>query len=200
MIFGTIGAGTIAQALAHHLVSAGQRVVLSNSRGPSTLSELVASLGPLASAGTVREAAAADMVFLTVRWPDIPKALANLPPWEGRILVDTTNQFSRLEPLEVADLGAMTGSEWVAAHAPGARVVKAFNTLFAQYIAPDPRHPAGRQVLFYAGDDAAAKQTFHRVVDRLGFAPVDIGPLREGGRLMQVGGGPLSALHALKQD
>ena len=199
MIFGTIGAGTIAQAVASHLVGAGQRVVLSNSRGPATLGEVVAGLGPLASAGTVAQAAAADMVFLTVMWPDIPAALAGLPPWDGRILVDATNQIARLDPLEAVDLGE-TGSEYVAAHAPGARMIKAFNTLFARYIAPDPRHPAGRQVLFYAGDDAEAKATFHEVTDSLGFAQVDIGGLRDGGRLMQVGGGPLSALHALKQD
>jgi predicted dinucleotide-binding enzyme len=65
---------------------------------------------------------------------------------------------------------------------------------------PNPRHPAGRQILFYAGDDAEAKASFHELVDGFGFAPVDIGSLREGGRLMQVDGGPLSALHALRQD
>lgn len=200
MNFGTIGAGTIAQALAHHLVTAGHRVMLSNSRGPSTLEGVVANLGPLASAGTVAQAAEADMVFLTVMWPDIPTALADLPPWNGRILVDATNQFARLDPVEVADLGDQTGSEWVAARAPGSRVIKAFNTLHAAYIAPDPRHPAGRQILFYAGDDAAAKATFRELVESLGFAPVDVGALRDGGRLMQVGGGPLSALHALRQD
>ena len=200
MNFGTIGAGTIAQALARHLVSAGHRVMLSNSRGPSTLDEVVSHLGPLASAGTVSQAAQADMVFLTVMWPDIPAALADLPPWDGRILVDCTNQFARLDPVEVADLGDQTGSEWVATLAPDARIIKAFNTLHAKYIAPDPRHPAGRQVLFYAGDDVAAKDTFHELADGLGFAPVDVGPLRSGGRLMQVDGGPLSALHALRQD
>ena len=200
MNFGTIGAGTIAQALAGHLMTAGHRVVLSNSRGPSTLDDVVANLGPLASAGTVEHAAQADMVFLTVMWPNIPAALAELPPWDGRILVDATNQFARTDPVEVADLGDQTGSEWVAAFAPGARVIKAFNTLHAAYIAPDPRHPAGRQVVFYAGDDAPAKATFGELVDGFGFAPVDLGALRDGGRLMQVGGGPLSALHALRQD
>lgn len=200
MNFGTIGAGTIAQALARHLVTAGHRVMVSNSRGPSTLDKVVSDLGPLASARTVAQAAEADMVFLTVMWWDIPAAVAGLRPWDGRILVDSTNQFVRAEAVEVADLGDQTGSEWVAALAPGARVIKAFNTLHANYIAPDPRHQAGRQVLFYAGDDAAAKLTFRELVDSFGFAPVDIGALRDDGRLMQVGGGPLSALHALRQD
>jgi predicted dinucleotide-binding enzyme len=72
--------------------------------------------------------------------------------------------------------------------------------LYAKYIAADPRHVEGRQLLFYAGDDAAAKAVFHGVADGIGFASVDAGPLREGGLLMQVGGGLLSALHALKQD
>jgi predicted dinucleotide-binding enzyme len=198
--FATIGAGVVAQAIARHLVTAGHQVTLSNSRGPSTLAEVVSTLGPSASAGTVARAAEADMVFLTVMWPDVPAALAGLPSWDGRILVDATNQFANLDPVEVADLGDQTGSERVAALAPKARVIKAFNTLHAKYIAPSPRHPAGRQVLFYAGDDAAAKSSFHEVTDGLGFAPVDVGTLRDGGRLMQVGGGPLSALHALKQD
>ncbi|MEU6129393.1 NAD(P)-binding domain-containing protein [Saccharopolyspora sp. NPDC047091] len=200
MHFGTIGAGAIGQAIAGHLVAAGHRVVLSNGRGPDSLSEVVQRLGPSATAGTVAEAAAADVVFLAVRWSDIPAALANLPAWNGRILVDTTNQLTGVTPADLVDLGSDTGSEFVARHAPGARVVKAFNTLFAEHIAPDPRHAEGRRLLFYAGDDAAAKADFHAIADEIGFAPVDVGALREGGRLMQVGGGPLSALHALKQD
>jgi predicted dinucleotide-binding enzyme len=196
--FGTIGAGVVGQAVAAHLVRAGHAVVLSNSRGPASLAGVVADLGPLASAGTIAEAATADMVFLAVRWPDIPAALANLPAWDGRILVDTSNQASPQTGL--VDLGAKTGSEFVAEHAPGARVVKAFNTLYAKYIAPEPRHEEGRQLLFYAGDDAAAKADFHEIWEGVGFAPVDAGPLCEGGRMMQVGGGLLSALHALKQD
>ena len=200
MHFGTIGAGAIGQAIAGHLVAAGHRVVLSNGRGPDSLRGVVARLGPSATAGTVAEAAAADVVFLAVRWSDIPAALADLPSWNGRILVDTTNQMTGVTPADLVDLGSDTGSEFVARHAPGARVVKAFNTLFAEHIAPDPRHAEGRRLLFYAGDDADAKARFHAVADEIGFAPVDVGALREGGRLMQVGGGPLSALHALKQD
>jgi predicted dinucleotide-binding enzyme len=201
MRFGTIGAGTIAQALARHLISAGYSVTLSNSRGPATLTDVVCSLGPLALAGTVAEAAQADIVFLTVPWPQIPAALAGLQDWEGRILVDATNVFTYADGKPgIADLGEQTGSEITAAHAPGARVIKAFNTLYAKYIEPSPRHGAGRQVVFYAGDDADAKATFHTLLDQIGFAPVDIGTLRDGGPLMDVNGGPLSALHVLKQD
>ncbi|SDP41605.1 NADPH-dependent F420 reductase [Lentzea jiangxiensis] len=198
MHFGTIGAGTVAQAIAGHLVAAGHEVTLSNSRGPDTLLDVVTWLGPLASAGTTAEAAATDMVFLAVRWPQVGDALAGLPEWDGRILVDTTNNLEPAQPV-VTGLGVETASEFVAGRAPGARVVKAFNTLHARYIAADPRHAQGRQLLFYAGDDEAAKADFHAVADTIGFAPVDAGTLRDGGRLMQIGG-PLSALHALRQD
>jgi 8-hydroxy-5-deazaflavin:NADPH oxidoreductase len=201
MRFGTIGAGTIATALARHAIKAGYAVTLSNSRGPGTLGDLVAELGPLASAGTVAEAAQGDIVFLAVGYLQVPDALEGIVDFGGRILVDTTNQFQLIDgeyaPL---DLGEQTGSEVVASHAPGARVIKAFNTLYAGFIEPDPRHEAGRQVVFYAGDDADAKKTVHGVLDEFGFAPVDVGDLRDGGRLMQVDGGFLSALHVLKQD
>jgi predicted dinucleotide-binding enzyme len=199
--WGTIGSGEVAQAVARHAVRAGHEVVLSNSRGPGSLESIVAALGPGASAGTVAQAAEADLVLLAVPWTAVPAALRGLPRRDGRILIDATNQLvSTPQGLVVDDLGDQTGSELVASLVPGARVVKAFNTLHGRYIAPDPRHDAGRQLLFYAGDDIAAKALVHDVVHGFGFAAVDIGPLRAGGRLMQVGGGPLSALHALRQD
>ncbi|MCF2534418.1 NADPH-dependent F420 reductase [Streptomyces sp. FB2] len=200
MKIGMLGAGTIAQAIARHAVRHGHEVVLSNSRGPDSLAPLVQDLGPLASAATPAEAATADLVVLAVGWPHVPDVAARLPSLEGTVVVDATNQFATLHPRPtVADLGDLTGSEYVASLLPGARVVKAFNSLFARYIAPDPRHEAGRQVLFLAGDDADAKDTVVRLTSEFGFAPVDVGGLREGGRLLQLGG-PLSGLHVLKQD
>ncbi|MEV5090190.1 NAD(P)-binding domain-containing protein [Streptomyces griseoincarnatus] len=195
-----LGAGTVAQALTRHAIRQGHEVVLSNSRGPASLTPLVRELGPLARAGTPAEAAAADLVVLAVGWPRVPEVAASLPRLDGTVVVDATNQFASLPPNpRIADLGDLTGSEYVASLLPGARVVKAFNALFAQYIAADPRHAAGRQVLFLAGDDPDAKRTVERLADSFGFAPVDLGPLREGGRLIQLGG-PLSGLHVLKQD
>lgn len=198
MQFGTIGAGTIGQAVGRHVLNAGHEVIFSNSRGPDSLSTLITELGPQASAGTVSQAAAAEMVLLAPPWDNVPEALAGLPDWNGRIVIDATNQFS-IATRQLADLGNQTGSEYVASLLPGARMIKAFNTLYARYIAPNPQHQAGRQLLFYAGDDTDAKTQFHTLFDTIGFAPVDIGPLRDGGRLMQMDGGPLSALHALKQ-
>ncbi len=163
MRFGTIGAGAIGQAVAWHLVNEGHEVVMANRRGPIILGEVLAELGPLASAGTVEEAADADMVFLAVMWPDIPAALNRVSDWGGRVLVDTTNQFNyvdgTLQPVDTANsFGIRTGSEVVASLAHGARVIKAFNTLYVSYIRPDPRHEAGRQVLFFAGDDPDARR------------------------------------------
>ncbi|MFC8779209.1 NADPH-dependent F420 reductase [Streptomyces nigra] len=200
MKIGMLGAGTIAQAIARHAVRHGHEVVLSNSRGPDSLAPLVQDLGPLASAATPAEAATTDLVVLAVGWPQIPDVAAQLPSLDGTVVIDATNQFATLHPRPtVADLGEITGSEYVASLLPGARVVKAFNSLFARYIAADPRHEAGRQVLFLAGDDADAKDTVVRLTSEFGFAPVDVGSLREGGRLLQLGG-PLSGLHVLKQD
>jgi predicted dinucleotide-binding enzyme len=198
MRFGTIGAGNIAQAVARHAVAAGHDVVISNSRGADTLSEVAASLG--ATASSVEEAAAAEIVLLATPWTAVETALSGLPAWDGRILIDATNAFISFSPMKLADFGDGTSSEHVASLAPGAHVIKAFNTLFARFIGADPRHEAGRQLVFYAGDDAGAGARFHAFVDAFGFAPVALGPLHEAGKLMQAGGGPLSGLHALKQD
>ena len=198
MRFGTIGAGNIAQAVARHAVAVGHDVVISNSRGPESLADLAAELG--ATAGTVEEAASAEIVLLASPWSAVDAILEGLPDWDGRILVDATNAFISFSPMQVQDFGDSTSSEHVASLAPGAHVIKAFNTLFARFIAADPRHDAGRQLLFYAGDDARAKARFQTIVDAFGFAPLDVGTLHDGGKLMQAGGGPLSGLHALKQE
>jgi 8-hydroxy-5-deazaflavin:NADPH oxidoreductase len=204
MEVGFIGAGAIANAIAGHLVSDGHPVTLSNRRGPDSLKDQVTALGPLARAGTRAEAAAAQMVFLSVMWGDIDAALGGLPDWDGRILVDTTNQFDRVGgqyvPVDTrASFGVETGSEVVAVKAPGARVVKAFNTLFAPDLARDPRHDGGQPVLFYCGDDPGAKATFAEIASQAGWFPLDLGSLSDGGRLMQVGTGVLAGLHLLTQ-
>lgn len=195
---GTIGAGTVAKAITSHAVAAGHSVVLSNSRGPESLVEVAAELGPNASAGTVIDAASAEIAILAVHWASVPEVAESVPDWGGRIVVDATNQWASF-PMVAADLGDETGSERNAELLHGARLVKAFNTLFGRITAQDPRHVEGRLIVFLAGDDADAKATVAEFVDSLGFAPVDLGDLRIG-RLMQVGGGPLSGLHALKME
>jgi predicted dinucleotide-binding enzyme len=198
---GFIGSGLLTQALAHHLVAAQIPVLISNSRGPDSLTELVAELGDAAQAVTAEQAVKADVVILALPFVRVPELAEIVPDWSGRIVVDATNQFAQYTPVYSGhvDLGDETGSEWVARHLLGATVIKAFNAMYASYLRPDPRHRDGRQVVFYAGDDHTACADFDQLISRLGFAPVCVGGLRDGGKLMQLGG-PLSTLHVIKQD
>jgi 8-hydroxy-5-deazaflavin:NADPH oxidoreductase len=198
---GVIGSGAVGRAVATRAVLAGIPVVLGNSRGPATLTGVVDELGARASAGTVAQAADADLVVIAIPFIKVPELASEVPDWSGRVVVDATNQFAQYKPTYSGrvDLGDETGSEWVARHLPGATVIKAFNAMYADYIMADPRHRDGRQVLFFAGDDDAVNAEFAEFGEALGFAPVLLGGLREGGRLMQLGG-PLSALHVVKQD
>jgi 8-hydroxy-5-deazaflavin:NADPH oxidoreductase len=198
---GFVGSGPIAQALAHHLVAAQIPMYLSNSRGPDSLTDLVADLGDPAQAVTVEEAAGADLVILALPFLRVPELADVVADWSGRVVVDATNQFAEYTPVYsgYVDLGEETGSEWVARHLPGATIIKAFNAMSASYLAADPRHADGRQVVFYAGDDNTACADFDQLISRLGFAPVYVGDLRDGGKLMQLGK-PLSLLHVVKQD
>ncbi|MGH7463508.1 MAG: NADPH-dependent F420 reductase, partial [Longimicrobiales bacterium] len=153
MKIGIIGAGGIGQAFAGHAVSAGYDTILSNSRGPESLTAVVSELGPRAKAGTRDEAALADVVVLSVNWPQVRAALADLPAWNGNILIDATNPV--LQPgFRLAELNGSTSSEIVASLAPGARVVKAGNTLLRAVLAADPNEAGGHRVLFMSGDDA----------------------------------------------
>ena len=197
MRFGVIGAGNIGQAVAGHAVAAGHEVIISSRRGGESLAAAAVAVG--ATPGTVAEAASGEIVLLAVPWTAVPEALAGLT-WDGQVLVDATNAFISFSPMQVEDLGDGTSSERVASLAPGAHVVKAFNTLFARFIAAETRREAGRSLLFYAGDDAGAKERFAAFANGLGFAPVDVGGLHSGGAFMAAGGGPLSGLHALKVE
>jgi 8-hydroxy-5-deazaflavin:NADPH oxidoreductase len=198
---GIIGSGPLGRAVATRAVAEGVPVVLSNSRGPNTLTAVVGELGTGASAGTVARAADADLVVIAIPFIKVPELAGEVPDWSGRVVVDATNQFAEYEPAYsgLAVLGDETGSEWVARHLPGATVIKAFNAMYADYIKADPRHHDGRQVLFFAGDDDSVNAEFAAFGEALGFAPVLLGGLREGGRLMQLDG-PMSALHVVKQD
>ena len=187
MKLGFIGAGSVAQTYAKYFVQHGHEVVLSNSRGPDSLVELVRSIGPNAKAGTVKEAAKQDIVILAVRWEQAKQALAEVSDWNGRVLVDATNRPSDEDPWGV------TSSELIASYAPGARVIKALNTLVVSWV-PEYSDNKQKLVLFMSGDDKDAKQKLAHVLDETGFAPVDLGGLTEYGRLQELGA-PLSGLH-----
>lgn len=197
MNIGIIGAGSIGQAWAKQFTKAGYGVVLSNSRGPESLGEVVKELGGKARAGTVREAATAEIVLVSVPWAHIPAALSGLPPWKGRIVMDANNPI--IPPgFSVANLGGRTSSEVFSDLVPGARVVKAGNTLQPGVVAADPRVAGGRRVQFLSGDDAEAKEKVAGILQKCGFATIDLGELATGGRLQQFPGGPLPALNLVQ--
>ena len=188
MRIGTLGSGEVAQAFAIRLLKAGHEVLLSNSRGPSSLEQLVSKLDKGARAVTMDEAAKAPIVVLAVPWPKVEEVLGKLPDWEGRILIDATNHFL-LPSMELADLKGRVSSEIVSELAPSAKVVKALNTLYASNLARDPKVGKGRRVIFISGGDGGAKGEVSGLLKELGFAVIDLGLLREGGRAQQVGNG-----------
>jgi hypothetical protein len=177
---GIIGAGRIGQAMAQTALRAGRQVVIANSRGPESLSAVVEALGDGVSAGTVKDAAAADIVVVAVMWPQVPQAVEGLD-WQGRIVIDPTNDF------DPSDLDGRTSSEVVADLVAPARVVKTANTLGAAVLRSDPRQAGGRRVIFLSGDDAEAKSEVVALFEGAGFFVVDLGGLRDGGRMQQVG-------------
>jgi predicted dinucleotide-binding enzyme len=192
MKIGFIGAGVVAQTIAKHALPAGHEVILSNSRGPDSLASLVDELGPGTSAGTAHEAAEQEIVVLAVKWPVVQKALFSVADWKGRLLVDATNRIAGFSPFSLGDISGRTSSEIVADLAPGARVVKAFNSVPMSWISDfSPSKP--RTVLFISGDEGGAKKPVHDLIEEVGFTGVDLGSLAIGGRLQQLGG-PLAGI------
>ena len=188
MKLGFIGAGAVAVAIARNAIAAGHDVVLT-SRSPETAAKAASGLGQGASAGSISEVAACDIVLLAVPWPNVADALAALPDWSGKILVDTTNPFAQTTPkLVLADLGGRSSSEIVADHAPGARIVKAFNSITMRHFAQGPIRGDAQRALLVSGDDAEAKDAVLSLIASFGFTTIDMGDLATGGRLSQAGG------------
>ena len=181
---GLIGSGNIGSTVARLAVDAGHDVVLSNSRGPETLTDLVNELGPRARAAIAAEAAAAGYIVVVT----VPlKAYRAVPvePLRGKVVIDTNNYYpQRNGHIAELDDEATTTSELLQAHLPESRVVKAFNNIFVAHLGSLQR-PAGhpeRSVLAIAGDDAAAKQTVTEFLESIGYDAYDVGPLSEGWR------------------
>lgn len=201
---GFIGAGHIGSQLARLAVAHGYHVVLSNSRGPETLSALVEELGPQARAATpAAAAAAADIAVVTIplkNYRSVPVA-----PLAGKIVIDTNNYYPQRDGhIPALDDESSTTSELLQAHLPTSKVVKAFNHIYAAALTADAQ-PAGtsnRRALVIAGDDKAAKDTVARLIDEFGFDVVDAGPLKEGWRIQRdtPGYGPRRAAEELRRD
>lgn len=194
---GIIGAGAIGSAFARALSRQGIELVIANSRGPHTLAALVEELGPTARAGTREEAASQDIVLVAVNWSKLPTALAGLPDFAGRIVLDANNSIEA-PSFNAVDLQGRTSSEVFAEWVPGARVVKAFNHLVARLLESDPAAEGGKRVLFFSGDDAEAKGQVAELIEQLGFCGIDLGTLSVGARLAQFPGGPLPILNLVK--
>jgi len=199
MNIGFLGAGTVTGTFGRHLISAGHTIVISNSRGPETLADFVAALGPNATAGTRQQAVACDMVILATNWVNVPAALRDIE-WGGRILIDATNAHMDPKPdislagvtRSRAALKGRTSGEIVAEMAPGARLVKSISNVPMEWIQDfSPQKP--RTVIFTSGDDQAAKQMVIELINSLGFVAIDLGSLAVGGAMHEVGA-PLSGL------
>jgi hypothetical protein len=181
---GLIGSGRIGSTVARLAVDAGHAVVLSNSRGPETLADLAAELGPLARAATGAEAAAAgELVLVTVpllAYPTLPAASL-----AGKTVLDTGNYYPQRDgQIAALDDRSLTDSEYLAQFLPGARVVKVFNNIFYKHLQnlARPADAADRTYLPIAGDDAGAKASAVAFLDSIGYSAVDDGALAEGWR------------------
>ncbi len=181
---GLIGAGRIGSTLAELATAAGYDVVLSNSRGPDTLADLVARIGPRASAATAAAAAAAgDLVVVTIplgAYQTVP-----VEPLRGKVVMDTNNYYPQRDG-HIAELddGSSTSSELLQRHLPESHVVKVFNNIASPILLALAR-PAGapdRSALLVAGDSTDAKRQVSDFLDAIGYDAVDTGPLAQGAR------------------
>jgi predicted dinucleotide-binding enzyme len=201
---GLIGAGKIGSQLARLAVAHGHNVVISNSRGPESLTALVHELGPNARAASVVDAArAGEIVVVTIplkHYRTVP-----VEPLAGKIVIDTNNYYPQRDG-QIAELDneSTTTAELLQTHLPTSKVVKAFNHIYAAQLTTDGR-PAGtpnRRALVIAGDDPLAKATVARLLDEFGFDTVDAGPLKEGWRIQRdtPGYGPRRTAEELRKD
>ena len=204
---GIIGSGALGSNFARVLAKSGISATISNSRGPASLAPLVKELGPSIKAGTVQEAASADIVLVALRWVDAEKVLGSLPAWNGRIVIDGTNPVEFIDPaspdakdpsnplaaygIKAVNLGGKHSSQIIQQFVPGARVVKAFNHLDVNVL-KQPEVAGGKRVLFYSGDDAAAKAEVRGIIEATGFFPIDLGALDVGGPLASLPFGALA--------
>jgi 8-hydroxy-5-deazaflavin:NADPH oxidoreductase len=181
MSYAIIGFGAVGQALARSFARAGIKVAVANTRSPDTIESAARAIGPEIVAQTLKDALSADIVLLAVPfWShrDVAKAIAS---WQGKIVVDVTNAYG----VPLSDLDDLPSSAIVAKALPSASLVKGFNHLPAGVLAQDPAIAGGRRVIFLSSDDEDAAATVATLVEQLGYAPVNLGMIAQGGRLVQ---------------
>ncbi|NKJ07511.1 hypothetical protein GA0061101_13413 [Rhizobium lusitanum] len=184
MSYAIIGFGNIGQALAKAFARKGVEVSVATTRDPESFASAAAAIGPTIIPKTLAEAVKADILFLAVRFESLPDVAKALPTWKGKTIIDVTNAYG----VPPEELGGQPSSKFVAQAFTGARLVKGFNHLGAASLAQDPAVHGGRRVVFLASDDDAAADEIGALAENLGFAPIKLGGLSEGGLLVQARG------------
>ena len=184
MTYAIVGFGEIGHALATAFARKGIEVSVATTRDPRSFAADAAAIGPGVIPVTVAEAIKADVIFLAVRFESHPDVARALPDWKGKIVVDVTNTYGA----SPEELGGQSSSRVVAQAFTGARLVRGFNHLVAAILGQDPAVHGGRRVVFLASDDDDAAAEIGVLAEKLGFAPVQLGGLSEGGLLVQTRG------------
>jgi predicted dinucleotide-binding enzyme len=184
MSYAIIGFGNIGHALAKAFARKGIEVNVATTRDPESFAADAAAVGPKVIAKTLADAIKADVIFLAVRFAAYPDVAKALPSWQGKTIIDVTNAYG----VPPEDLGGQPSSQVVARAFSGARLVKGFNHLAAATLAQDPAVQGGRRTVFLASDDDAAQDEIGALAEDLGFAPIKLGGLSEGGLLVQARG------------
>ena len=184
MSYAIIGFGKLGQALAKAFARSGIEVSVATTRDPESFASAAAAIGPGIIPKTLAEAVKADIVFLAVRFESHRDVAKALPTWEGKTIIDVTNAYG--VPLE--ELGGQPSAKVVAQAFTGGRLVKGFNHLVAAVLDQDPAVHGGRRVVFLASDDNGAAAEVGALAENLGFSPIKLGGLSEGGLLVQAHG------------
>ena len=184
MSYAIIGSGKVGQALATAFARKGLEVAIASRRSVEALAPIAEAIGPTISPKSLKDAVQADIVLLAVPFgaqKDIAKAAES---WQGKIVIDVTKPYG----VAPEELGNLPSSVVISQAFPGAKLVKAFNSLAAEVLAEDPNVKGGRRVVLLSGDDEGAATRVSTLVEQLGFAPVQLGKLAEGGLLIQARG------------
>lgn len=181
MSYAIIGFGNIGNALAKAFARSGTQVSVATTRDPQNFAADAAAIRPDIRPVTLAEAVKADIIFLAVRYASHPDVAQALPSWQGKIIIDVTNAYG----VPADDLVEQSSAKTVAQAFTGGKLVKGFNHLGAAVLGQDPATKGGRRVVFLSSDDDGAAAEVAGVAEQLGFAPVKLGTLSEGGLLVQ---------------
>ena len=184
MSYAIVGFGKIGQALAHAFARKNIDVIVASRRSPEELAPQARAIGPTVVAKSLQDALEADTIILAVPFAGHREIAKVLPNWEGKTVIDAMNSF----PLPPEELDGLPSSAFVAKSFPGAKVVKGFNHLIAATLATDPVVEGGHRVVFLASNDEDAVAPVADLAKQLGFAPVKLGKLNEGGWLVHARG------------